>query len=617
MNSLALIALLRTACQSSLVFGPGLTAATLLRIGYLMLRLFTAMTELVHRTGDPRLVLAFSELVERFAQQIHQSQLTCALDAEVTGAHALSMDTYTALRDTPPKDATCVADQDDGFDDAVFAGEPQLISGRSCYKNASELLAAWHGLDYFEALQRINDAHLLIGRRTPEGQLCSPRFEHLAKLYAQGGTSRRAITQVARQLNQLEPTDTTFEGTPSTLRAHDANGRTLDESASEVLAKLSPREAKKRIRYEIQTYKELNGKNIPPKLGLFIGRVKNGVHCFSLRTNATDAQLLHSISARSGNPRTKAGRANRQPVQEREGMPEPDPQESEAESDAGLAPTNNDTPGWLRSDQPMPPWADADADADADATRNEEDTEQQIVDPATSDTDSPEDQTAAAEEPDVPMRRLNALMALLAAPFVGGKRKVVVPKFIVYIWLADLQNLAEAHGMTANGVKIPPGELRQLLVKADIIPLVLGGNSQPLDMGRKMRYHQGPIREAILARDRGCIVPGCTVPPDQVETDHYDTPWSEGGETSVWSGAGMCTGDHHKRHAGQIRVEDIDGLPHVILPEHIDPEQKPRRNTYWGARQTGESPPLKEPYQPDPPGLEDPPPAQNLESGQD
>src|SRR5690606_3353307 len=106
-------------------------------------------------------------------------------------------------------------------------------------------------------------------------------------------------------------------------------------------------------------------------------------------------------------------------------------------------------------------------------------------------------------------------------PFTGGKRKVIIPKCVVYLWHADLQNLADAHGMSSNGVEIPPGELRQMLARANIIPVVLGGNSQVLDMGRRMRYHQGPIREAILARDRGCIVPDCTAPPDQVEMDHY------------------------------------------------------------------------------------------------
>ncbi|MDQ0094150.1 hypothetical protein J2T21_002929, partial [Paeniglutamicibacter psychrophenolicus] len=28
------------------------------------------------------------------------------------------------------------------------------------------------------------------------------------------------------------------------------------------------------------------------------------------------------------------------------------------------------------------------------------------------------------------------------------------------------------------------------------------------------------------------------------------------------------------------------GLPHVLLPRHLDPEQIPRRNAYWPQNQT-------------------------------
>lgn len=595
MNSSALIAALRTACRSCLIFGPGLTAGMLLRVGYLLLALFTALGSLVHRTGDPRLILAHGELVERFAQQIHLSQLTFALDAEVSGAHALSLETYAALRRAAPPNSPAtspMATAPDGvfegdfegcFDDEIFAGEPHFIAGRPCYKNAGELLAAWTGISYFEAQQRIDDAHLLIGRRTAEGTICAPRLPELAQLYSQGRTNRRAVVSVARQLNSLEPPDTTFEGTECEIVARGTDGNTLDACAAKHLSGLSPLEARKQINAEIKIYKDLNGKKLPPKLGLFIGSVVNGVHCFSLRTNASDAQLIRSIAARAGNPRTQAGRADRQSDQDRTGKNQDGANGSDANHDVpDPAADDLGTPDWLRSEEPMPPWAGSDPEADTADTAD------------TDSTGSTETQESATTGPDVHVRRLNGLMSLLAAPYVGGKRKVVVPKFVVYLWLADLQNLADAHGMTANGVDIPPGELRQLLAKADIIPLVLGGNSQPLDMGRKMRYHKGPIREAIMARDRGCIVPDCTAPPDQVETDHYEIPWSEGGETSVWSGAGMCTGDHHKRHAGQIKVINVEGLPHVILPEHEDPEQKPRRNTYWGARQAGESPPRRQ-----------------------
>lgn len=579
MNTPALIAALRTACRAPLHLGPALTAAMVLRLGYLCLALSTALSRLVHRTADPRLVLAHAELAEKVAQQAHRDQLAAARDAETTGAHALSLDSYAALR---------VADEDpQGLAEDVFRGEPQRVQGRACYKNTAELLAAWLGISYFEARRRIDDAHLLIGRRTPEGTTCAPRFPNLAALSARGTADRRMIAATARKLEKLEPEDTTFEGTPTELVARGADGRTLQAAAAQTLDELGPRAAQKQISQGIKLYKALHGKKIPPKLGLFIGPVVDGVHFFSLRTDATDAQLVHSVSSQAGNPRTQAGRADRQADQERSAGNEVAQEQPPAGAADGPA-----APHWLRSDQPMPPWAgDDSADGQDQQAAGAPGAAAHAEDP-------PAAEQPAPDAPDAAVRRLNALMALLRAPYTGGTRKVVVPKCYVYLWLADLQNLAEAHGMTSDGVDIPPGELRRLLAAAEIIPLVLGGNSQVLDMGRKMRYHQGPIREAIMARDRGCIVPDCTAPADHVETDHYQTPWSEGGETSVLSGAGMCTPDHHKRHAGQLEVIDVDGLPHVILPEHLDPEQRPRRNTYWGALQAGQSPARENPPEP-------------------
>ncbi|WP_417363746.1 hypothetical protein [Glutamicibacter arilaitensis] len=600
MSTPHLIASMRTACSAALHLGPQLSGAVLLRLGYLCLALFTAVGKAVHQSGDPRLVLAQLQLVERFSQQLHRDQLTGALDAQASGAHALSLESYAALR-LPDDDPHAITDE-------LFAGPPPVVQGRSCYKNAEELLAAWLGIAYFEAQRRIADAHLLIGRRTPDGSICAPRFTELAELYNQGTASRRAIASAARRLEKLEPQDTTFEGTPTELVAHGDDGRTLDAFAAQSLKDLGPRAAQKKINSVIKTYKQTHGKQLPAKLGFFPGPVVNGVHFFSLRTNATDAQLIHSVCSQSGNPRTEAGRADRQGFQEQtegaaDDMQQNDQAEAGTEQDSSTA---NQEPGpapqWLRSEQPMPPWAaeetdSADGDERGSATQEHKpnpDGQRSADDAEEPDGDEPLPNTGAhddpAAEPDQPLRRLNAFMALLRAPFTGGKRKVIIPKCVVYLWHADLQNLANGHGMSANGVDIPPGELRQMLARANIIPVVLGGNSQVLDMGRRMRYHQGPIREAILARDRGCIVPDCTAPPDQVEMDHYLKAWSEGGETSVNSGAGMCTKDHHKRHAGQLKVLDVDGLPHVLLPEHQDPEQIPRRNTYWDARQTGESP---------------------------
>jgi hypothetical protein len=183
MNTAALIATLHCLCASPLRLGTQLTAAMVLRLGSLALALFTAIGQLVHQQRDPRLVLAYCDLVEKFAQQIHREQLATALDAVLRGAHALSLETFDQLRA-----GTC-----------VLEGEPELAAGRCCYKSAGDLLAAWLGLNYFEAQRRIDDAHLLIGRRTAQGEPCAPRLPQLARLYAAGGADRHGRHRVRSQ----------------------------------------------------------------------------------------------------------------------------------------------------------------------------------------------------------------------------------------------------------------------------------------------------------------------------------------------------------------------------------------------------------------------------------
>jgi hypothetical protein len=45
-----------------------------------------------------------------------------------------------------------------------------------------------------------------------------------------------------------------------------------------------------------------------------------------------------------------------------------------------------------------------------------------------------------------------------------------------------------------------------LLCDADIVPVVLGGRGEVLDVGRAMRTATPAIRRAVTARDKGCAV---------------------------------------------------------------------------------------------------------------
>ena len=81
-----------------------------------------------------------------------------------------------------------------------------------------------------------------------------------------------------------------------------------------------------------------------------------------------------------------------------------------------------------------------------------------------------------------------------------------------------------------------------------LLPLVLGGASQPLDVGRKRRFHTPAMRRALDVRDRECRASGCDIPAAWCEA-HHAIPWAEArGPTNVDDGLLLCSFHHHRAH---------------------------------------------------------------------
>ncbi|MCW2133357.1 hypothetical protein B0G38_002533, partial [Arthrobacter sp. VKM Ac-2550] len=115
---------------------------------------------------------------------------------------------------------------------------------------------------------------------------------------------------------------------------------------------------------------------------------------------------------------------------------------------------------------------------------------------------------------------------------------------------------------------------------ADLIPLVLGGKGEILDIGRAQRLFTPAQRRALVARDKGCAFPDCTMPAPWTEAHHIQFWEKHNGPTSVHNGCLLCSYHHHLLHDENRRIEVRDGIPWFIPPRYIDPDQKPRRNRY-------------------------------------
>ena len=104
-----------------------------------------------------------------------------------------------------------------------------------------------------------------------------------------------------------------------------------------------------------------------------------------------------------------------------------------------------------------------------------------------------------------------------------------------------------------TGGRITAAGARRLACTAGIIPVVLGGKSQPLDVGRKRRLHNETMRIAMGVRDRGCTAVGCETPPGLCHA-HHNTPWSQGGRTNVDGGRLLCPHHHRRMHDPQYET---------------------------------------------------------------
>jgi hypothetical protein len=174
-------------------------------------------------------------------------------------------------------------------------------------------------------------------------------------------------------------------------------------------------------------------------------------------------------------------------------------------------------------------------------------------------------------------------LASASAPGVRGER----PSVVVTIGLDSLRGEpGSAPGRLDTATPISAGAARRLACDATIVPLVLGSNSEPLDIGRASRLVPSGLRRALVARDQGCAMPGCDRPPGWCDA-HHRQHWSAGGDTSLRNLCLLCERHHTIVHADGWQIAMIDGLPWFTPPPWLDSTQTPRLNSRYKTRKLG------------------------------
>ncbi|RPF21638.1 HNH endonuclease signature motif containing protein [Myceligenerans xiligouense] len=104
--------------------------------------------------------------------------------------------------------------------------------------------------------------------------------------------------------------------------------------------------------------------------------------------------------------------------------------------------------------------------------------------------------------------------------------------------------------ITGTGTCVPASLLRRITCDCEVTRIVFGPDGAVLDVGRAQRTVTGPMRRAVIARDKHCVWPGCDQPPSRCEVHHAVRHWADGGGTSVDNAALLCW-HHHDRVDGQ------------------------------------------------------------------
>jgi HNH endonuclease len=117
---------------------------------------------------------------------------------------------------------------------------------------------------------------------------------------------------------------------------------------------------------------------------------------------------------------------------------------------------------------------------------------------------------------------------------------------LVTIGLDDLRDRTRPGvlvGGVDGGTPLGPETVRKLACDGNIIPVLLGGHGQILEIGGARRAFTSAQVRALWLRDRHCTFPGCTAPGTWCDA-HHIRHWADGGDTDLANGTLLC-GRHH------------------------------------------------------------------------
>lgn len=187
--------------------------------------------------------------------------------------------------------------------------------------------------------------------------------------------------------------------------------------------------------------------------------------------------------------------------------------------------------------------------------------------------ESAESDGLARDERTPEQQRHDAFAAIVAgaaravgAPAVGG----APPAVLVTVSASDLDDpdgrAGDAIGrFDGSGAPVSRASVERLIDRGGFQQVRVTATGAIVGISSAQRRFTPTQRRALVARDGGCVIPGCRIPAGWCEV-HHVVPWRDGGRTETANGALLCWWHHSKIDTGPWRIRMIDGIPHLRGP---------------------------------------------------
>ncbi len=158
--------------------------------------------------------------------------------------------------------------------------------------------------------------------------------------------------------------------------------------------------------------------------------------------------------------------------------------------------------------------------------------------------------------------RAQALANLITGARTTNQR---VPELLALIdWETLKGQLPDGVCTLGDGTTIPVSTARRLACDANIIPVVLGGPSDLIDVGTSHRTATRPQRRALRALYATCMF--CDTPFDWCQI-HHITHWCNNGPTDLQNLGPVCNRHHHLLHEGKHTItRNADNTLSLVAP---------------------------------------------------